>query len=259
MGGRAVRVRYAIAAVLATLGVAQAGFIHSWFAASRAATTTPDTNVVTNGLMGWWQCDGSGVDSAGSNNLLLSSVVATNGTKGQANTAYYFNGSAYMYTNYPSLPVTTNSITVLLWVYPSGFGDKTYHCFIGWGGFISGGWILQRQGDYAGHTNSLRFAWNGTDYYDSPDNILTQENAWIQVGVVVSNGTPTSFIRNGVLYNSVRTTGSGTFSYTSQTTLNIGRRNDGLQYVIGSLDNVRLYNRMLNSSEINTVYQFEKP
>jgi hypothetical protein len=86
------------------------------------------------GLVGWWQGNGNGNDSASTNNGIVGSNVSfVGGLFGQA---FSFPGTAPGYVYIPDCAAfkLTNSLSIAAWVYPRNYG-------------INGGIVLER-GDY---------------------------------------------------------------------------------------------------------------
>ena len=91
---------------------------------------------------------------------------------------------------------------------------------------------------------------NGTVYYHASKNNAIETGKWYSLVGVYRKDTQTLYI-NG---SEVITVESGAYTKTSYS-LNIGRMPIGLHYTHGVIDNVRIYNRVLSSSEIEDLYK----
>lgn len=163
--------------------------------------------------------------------------------------AITFNGTSG-YVSYGNKALNTNTITISFWVLFDVLASGSYYSIFSFGGFISQGFVFQR----SGASNKFRFAWNGTDYYDSAS--FTETGTWNHISVVVNSGVPEYLYINGQQYGFTRSYGSSSFSINSTKTIEIGRRTDTVnQYVNGKIASVSLYNRALSENEIIRNYR----
>lgn len=199
--------------------------------------------------VGYWKLNESGGHASNDGTLNNFNFTGSDGwVAGKFGNALEFDGTDD-YVSKASAPLNVGtSMTVSFWVDPTTLTSGNYYTFLSYGGHIAGGFIVQES-----NSNTLRLAWGGTDYYDGPT--FTTTGSWSHIVVTVSAGVPQYFYVNGVQTAATRTNGSGTFSITSPQTLEIGRRTDtASQYINGSLDDLRIYNRALSAAEVSRLY-----
>jgi len=233
-------------------------------------------------LVAYWKFDGDVTDASGNdhngalktNYIGATAAAATDGGTvpvlttdryGASNKAYAFDKGAYVeipYNNslYPS------SFSISVWVKPTVASNGNYifsvdHYF---------GYKFQLQG------NNFPFLTVSTDagIHDVDDNPgAVQLNTWSQLIVTFTPGTIVFYI-NGKLVKSVTTTGN---LIAPKTIVNVCIGNElpktaynfsdtsnpnyfyGASYFQGSLDDIRLYNKVLSDAEVNSLYVMEQP
>lgn len=163
---------------------------------------------------------------------LGSGVMFTNGTSH----AIYFNVTS-------QLTSITNSFTVCAWVTCNYNSQDRFYVGIRGGGTI--GWAA---GEGAGYPSFFK---NDTDYADGSVNALYNMPEQFVVWVVNSSYQMTCYI-NGK-YSGVSTNTTAIVAPTS-TTLCIGSGSTTDNTWGGLVSQVRIYNRMLSVSEIQTLY-----
>lgn len=204
------------------------------------------------GLVACYPFTGNANDSSGNNNH-GSTVIASLTTDrfGKPNRAYNFNGSSYIEVpNSLTLSSTTNALTISFWVKISS-------------------WVYQNGVNYASvisksnSTTDCSFRYSITPYGASiinngklwnytPGPMINPLNTWIHF-VVTVNGNTLNLYKNGAHFGS--TTSFSSFVFSNNNYLQIGRDYPGiLDYFYGVLDDVRIYNRDLSSSEVNQLY-----
>lgn len=212
---------------------------------------------LSKGLVGHWKMDGNAKDfTPYGNNGTVTGATLTTDRKGQVNRAYSFDGSS-SYINAgtgASLDIaTTGKISVSAWIKTNVVGTGT------------GGPIFSRYGGSPQNGYELRFEGfdNGYMMMDTVVNdswVSAQEIAplisagqWYHI-VGTYDGTNMRFYKNGVLE---RTQPS---SVPNASTVNaiIGRRTalESAPHIFnGVIDDVRVYNRALNQTEITALYE----
>jgi hypothetical protein len=221
----------------------------------------PPPPPTTNGLIAYWSFNDAGsstaVDSVGTNNGTVVGAVAANGVKGVANTAYRFNNLS-QYIAYGTVMTGETAYTISLWVKKNTVGDtdnlfEMYNHDQCWGVQLNGSseklqtW---RQGRYGGRSSVLIPATNWTHI------ALTRRNDY-------GGGNTNDF----TLYvNGVFDSGwDGTFPPPPPTffgvTNVIGKVNPGNDFsgARSTIDEFRIYNRILTPSEVRVIWQYEKP
>jgi Concanavalin A-like lectin/glucanases superfamily len=258
--------------------------VNNALASLMRAVATYKTNLVQAvspaNLVAFWKFTGNANDSSGNghNGVLKTNYVgataaaATDGGTlpvltadryGAANSAYAFNNGAYIEIPYdPAL--YPGSFTISVWVKPQTASNGNYifsidHYY---------GYKLQLQ------SNNFPFLTVSTDtgIHDEDDNPgSVQLNQWSHVIVTFANGIVTFYI-NGTLTKTVDATGNlipvktivnacignelpkSAYNFTDTTNPNYFY---GASFFIGALDDIRLYNKALSATEINSLFVSE--
>ena len=136
------------------------------------------------------------------------------------------------------------SFTLSMWVYFNILTNGEYYTLFSYGGFVSGGWLFQRQGG-----NTWRFAFNGDSLYDT-STIFSTTGEWKHIVVTVNNGIPQRvYVDNNFESFS---SGSGTLNITNPKNIEICRRTDSTsQYINGNIAQTQIYNRALTAAEVS--------
>jgi len=205
-------------------------------------TTVPNIAVTDPDLLGWWTLDeGVGttaVDWSGHGNhgRLMGSAEWTHGVQGGA---LYLAGGAHV--EIPALNVKTNTVTMTAWVRRDGRQtDWAAVLFKREGGAISGMGF--------GPANELRYHWTDKNW-DFATGIVPPDREWFFMALVIEptqgtlyfNGTDT-FARNTVAHDPDPFDG----------VLRIGQ-DWATRDLKGTVDDVRLYNKVLSEDEIKAV------
>ncbi len=220
-------------------------------------------NIPRTGLVAEYLLDGNAVDSSGNgNNGTVNSAVLTGDRFGNANSAFNFINESIDCGDGSSIKSITSAVTVCFWVNPaansSGGGGMVGHC----DNNLQGGWSVQ--GANNGH---LMFSvWTGNA--GNPNSAIRLTNSitpgkWSFV-VAAYNAT------SGVMSLSVNgsAVSSSGFYNGNLSSVNPQPQNPGCQdLTIGliwswgqntstgvSIDDVRVYNRSLSSTEIQSIY-----
>jgi len=202
---------------------------------------TSATNDVTSGIVGWYKMNGDANDSSvNGNNGTVTGATPTTGATNAANTAYAFaSGGQYITVNSPSSSLGQN-MTISAWVRPTvyptdkktiveGINPLSY--------YVS----LANDGSLA----SYRYGTNPSVYHATTAGAIPL-NQWTFVTVAWDTSSVTLYI-NGTLRTSDATTGTGISG--AQMTIGLETTNANRQF-IGSIDDVRIYNRTLSTADI---------
>jgi len=214
----------------------------SYYVASGTAMQS-GTCLLTNGLVGWWNFNGNTNDASGNaNNGVNNGATLTAGQNGQANGAYSFSGSANYIdllnpTVFPSGTsarsmctwAKTNATTGYSWIFAYGTANNNAAMFLGNNG-------TQLLGGSYGASSDITI-----------DNFWTA-GTWRQLCLTFDGATATLYADGAQL--SSRT---APWNLTRAVAA-IGRQVNNGEYWNGSIDDVRLYNRALSSSEIQALY-----
>jgi len=206
------------------------------------------TCTVSNQLNGWWQLDNNVTDASGNNlNGATLNVTPTIGQDGQANSAYLFNGT----NGYIALPASsflnpTNNYSISAWIKLDAWNGA-----VGWNDIIAGNtgdWGFGINTSVDGTTSLQMTRVNTVDATAATNPV--QRLVWKHVLATYSNSTVSYYVDgqpNGV----VDAPGLSTIT-TSQK--RIGVRYTGISYFKGTIDDVRVYGRVLSASEAQVIY-----
>lgn len=198
-----------------------------------------------NGLVAYYPFNGNANDESGNNNHgLVTGATLTSDRFGKPNRAYSFNGidNNINCGNAASLaPSMTDKISVSAWV---KFYDLTNsQCLLGKWGNSPVEYIL-----YKDPSNNIIWNINNIDPIVYPLNPVC--NKWYHI-IAVSDENNKKLYINGQLVQ----VGSGIASINSSSNgLILGYESSGPSILNGVIDDIRIYNRVLTSNEIEQLY-----
>ncbi|MFZ4796451.1 MAG: LamG-like jellyroll fold domain-containing protein [Bacteroidia bacterium] len=210
-------------------------------------------NPINNGLVACYPFNGNSQDQSGfSNHGTNYGATLTTDRFGNPNSAYYFNGSTYIYVpNSASLSTPTSSSTIAFWAYTTSWST--------WFG-INYGSILSKSNSATTCNYRVSLIATGIsgiinnkiwDYFIGTNGL----NQW-DFFVVTMNGNTLSYYKNGVLIG--QNSSPSAFSLSTNNPLYIGRDDPGfIDYYTGKIDDIRIYNRVLNYSEVISLYNYK--
>ncbi|HEY1064070.1 MAG TPA: LamG domain-containing protein [Candidatus Saccharimonadales bacterium] len=214
-----------------------------------------------SGLAAWWKLDGNGTDSSGnSNTVSTTNVTLAADRKGVAGRAYNFAGAASNYMAGPSgttgstLSFTTN-FSLSAWINPTNYHTAGYfglkNGVIARGPATTFNYVLQVS-DATTVAFIKRTGAEGLQYYNFTG-LPNLTNQWTLVTATVSGNTLRLYV-NGELFDT-RTV--GTIAPGSNDTLYLGTSAAGNSEgsFMGSIDDVRVYNRPINDAEARALYK----
>lgn len=220
---------------------------------------------LSEGLLGWWKMDESAADGCGTSDNCDSSGNSNHGAwngNATAGTGKYGWGATVDGTgDYVSVADSTSldslggtqQMTIATWVNPSinySAMASAWYYFNAIAGPTYRGWEF----GYEGWNDGVSFKpYNnsGTGFEVRHTTTLTS-GTWYHYTAVV-NGSFVGLYRNGILVDS-RNDFTGTLR-TDTTSFNIGGES-GSNYFTGTFDEVRLYNKALSASEIQSLYTY---
>jgi len=212
-----------------------------------AAADTHAQSFLTNGLVAYYPFNGNANDASGNglNGIVYSATLAPD-RFGNADSAYSFTGSSSCYISVSStaaLNLTTN-LSITFWmnrtpVSSAGAiickGDSEDAYSVGFDG------------------NNIQFAKQNVVFLCKTASGAATTNVWIQV-VCTLNGTNACIYLNGQF----NTNGTGVTLGTGTGALTIGTIRSGTPVSYsGYLDDIRIYNRPLSSTEVAQLYAIE--
>jgi hypothetical protein len=205
-------------------------------------------------LIGWWKFDeGKGnVAHDASGNGLYGNVAGGKWTGGKIGKALYFDGASHVEVTYrPILDSLTAELTVAAWVKRDT--SRSWNTVVS--REIEGGWSETIGLAVFADTALFSVDPDGSHYSNVRDAAACPAGAWVHLAGTVRDSTYTLFV-NG------RRIRSGHFRppirYTDKNTLILGGNTNtqGKEWVDpfhGIIDDVRLYRRALNDSEIRAM------
>jgi hypothetical protein len=233
---------------------------------SSAVTLTLTCDGPPSGLVGWWQAESNALDSAGTDNGIVTNGVSYTG--GKVGTAFNFDGTNGFIQIPDASDLKPTNLTIEVWVRFSSLNSKRYGTY-GGGPPAGEQFIVTKpniqvnpyQSAYVlykwrnGSVDNFEFevdSTNGTQVYVT-SSVSIQTNVWYHVAAVRGsnyvqlfvNGQPTS-----------RATVSFAQNYGTEP-LFIGSSGQPSYWDAmfeGSLDEVSLYNRALSTNEIVAIY-----
>ncbi len=211
-------------------------------------------NAIMLNLVSEWKLDGNGKDSWGTNDCTI--TAATSSTDCVQGSCYVFNGSS-SYASCGSI-ASGPSGTMLAWIKPSGTYTASQSIM---NGSTGGADATTRYHIGAIHSTVCSSNWyatiaNGTtaqwacsgEVYNAAN---FPANKWVLL-TITYNGTNVRFYKNGNLINTIAQTVSGAGDAQP---FSIGRYGNysGLYYY-GSIDEVRIFNEAIPTSQIKEEY-----
>lgn len=221
---------------------------------SYSAQTTASTPAVAPGLItGYGFSEGSGTTTAdASGNGLTGTLQSASWTaSGRNGSALVFNGtSSFVDLGTLSAFPLTSSSTWSAWALPTGNPPDDGQIIAKSGS--SNGWQLKTTPDTGARTFGVAVSSGSTQAQRFSRTVLSL-NTWYHVaGVYNATSQTLDIYVNGALDNGTLSgTVPATQSNPASINVNIGRRQGGF-YFIGTLDDVRVYNRALSQAEIQT-------
>jgi len=191
-----------------------------------------------HGLVGWWQLNGNPNDSSGNGiNGTVSGPTLAAGANGAANSAYSFVNTADVITIPAHTLLNNQTFTYTAWVKPSSVtGSMTV---------VGSGYNAPQLRIDSGKLTLLAAA---AQQFPSSTGTITA-NTWSYVGVTYNSSGVYTYYINGVA------AGGGTLARTFAFSSNyIGRTATVSESFVGSIDGVRMYNRVLSPAEMTSLY-----
>ncbi len=217
-------------------------------------------------LIAYWPFAGNADDASGNKHHgLVQGPSLTTDRKGKKNAAYYFDGINYskiLVSNDAGLNLTED-FTISCWFNLKGtFAEGTIRTILskvgdGLGtldGYIFGLWAGDEQ---TGMVNFQAMPFHSADTYPSGTSGFVQRNKWYNYTATYSKKTSQlRYYLNGKLIDIkllTFTIGQNSNPFVIGTQLSIYNT---VKTFHGSLDEIRIYNRVLNSREIQSLFDF---
>jgi len=206
---------------------------------------------INRGLMAWWRFEpndkaGTSILDATGNRYTGTLVGTPPFIKGRVGQALSLNGSSQYMSGTDAFPTGTSVLTISFWFY--------YTASSAFGNLISKNpnsnnsttwdWGLL----WDSPPNDLYLIRNGANL--SPTGVNLTTSVWMHIAAVIGVSASYFYV-NGLLKNTQGGVGAGATSNTSGRFIQIGGAGGGFT---GSIDEVRIHNRALTSSEISRLY-----
>jgi len=208
---------------------------------------------ITDGLVAYYPFNGNADDASGNGNSgAVFGAVLTEDRFGSPNSAYSFNGNSdYILVNdSPSLDIK-GEITLAGWRYiTSNSLGRIIRKVNTWGPAV-GGYILSSAADYI--NSELQLDINTSGVIITRKDSIFPMNKWGFVAMTY-DGKTVSLYYNGSRIQTAQVTGQ---INTNDNPVYIGS-SEGVEYFAGKIDDVRIYNRAMNETEIKNLYNLTK-
>jgi len=210
-------------------------------------------SIASDNLKAWWKLDetsgATSEDSSSKNNEVTVDSISSMGNIGPVERSFYFDGSNDYLTagNSNSLNLS-QTISLALWVY----GDSSSSA---WATIIkkqtgTDGFFLQRRD--ALNTGHFRVDTDAGFNQRKQSNADIYDDSWHHVCVILDHGSFTWYIDGELDQQGSYTEGSG---FGSSADYYIGN-DTSTRYHKGYIDDIRVYNRVLNAGEVKALFQF---
>ena len=213
--------------------------------------------VPTNGLVAYYSFSGNANDLSGNSyNGTVNGATLTADRFGNANSAYSFNGTSD-YISVNSAPLTNYPYTISAWIKLSVI-NNTGKPIIGLGELGTNNLKKCYFDPTYGNTGKPSIGVGGACDITSTSNVVTT-GVWTHMVVTVSSYSSSSvtFYVNNVAYTQNTTAGTNVPFPLNNAGFTIGSHKGGgsaFSYFSGVLDDIRIYNRVLSSTEISALY-----
>jgi hypothetical protein len=209
--------------------------------------------VPTDGLVGWWPFNGNANDESGNgNNGVVNGATLTSDRQGSVFKAFSFDGSNYISVDGIDFE---SEFTIQIWYQLNDYNMFSSMCYWGLEGF---GNNYTRSCDIG--TDNLNFNPTLTranlNYNFGYAGVFTNDNNWNQICATLQNNELKLFFNAQLVQTSF--TQKEFLKIVSSDVSRIGSGNNAqgnpVNYFIGSLDDVGLWNRALTPTEIQALY-----
>jgi len=216
---------------------------------AKTVTVTQQSAIPMQGLVAYYPFNGNANDESGTgNNGIVYGATLTSDRKGNSNKAYYFDGNSYIKVSNSQSLNFTNVLTICAWVKLNNpYNDQKIlskmYALLPNKGYTFGVSVNKFFPEYKDN-NSLDVSCIGGS---------VAANSWAFLSVTIEIGGYMKSYINGIKVCET-SVGNQNIS-TSNVDLIIGRANwDNVFQIVGSIDDIRIYNRSLSESEIQALY-----
>ena len=236
---------------------------------------TPIPNIIS-GLVAHYPFNGNANDISGnSNNGIVSNATLTNDRFGNSNKAYMFNGTS-SYITVPAsitLSASTYQLTISAWIKINQFTGSPNKAasIIDKSASTAGDWGLFYQ-DFDANASVEKLRFGGYLRYNNTilsqglhTNSVASLNQWVHLVMTVDGNSGTNYYINGVNESGVGSGGNNFSLWPNNANMYIGKSGTvggnyygftgiNFNYFNGVIDDIRIYNRALNSDEVNYLF-----
>ena len=221
--------------------------------------------VPTNGLVGWWPFNGNANDESGNgNNGTVNGATLTTDRFGNANKAYNFDGvDDFISSNVINLPLNNSPRSFSGYIYyQPEIGYTDWSCIMSYGTGFGTTDAGKLNDIFIGTNNHDKIYLNNNEYSSISDPLINLSNSWYHF-VITYDGNNLNNIQiyiNGILQSVTYTNYVGiTQLITTASDLYFGRSSMlyspfTYYYYKGSIDDIGIWNRTLNTQEISDLY-----
>jgi hypothetical protein len=203
----------------------------------------PTFPTLGNGLLGMFKFNGTLIDATSqlTATSTVGRVIYTADRKGIANQAINFNGNYGL--DIPDVPLGTD-MSISVWVKTDMYASGFFVPFI----------TATKSFALSQLENKYQMAyWNGINgQYVVSGNV---GGKWHHIAATRTNKELSFYINGRLIGSSPTPAGSGPYSLVSEYLVGYGY-NLGVQYWKGSLDDLRIYNRVLSATELSNLAKF---
>ena len=212
--------------------------------------------IPSDSLVGYWPFNGNANDASGNcNNGIVNGATLTTDRFGIPNSAYSFNGTSN-YISFSKIPLTqTSNWSITAWINPAILPQAGVAVQVGKDngiGVESNGYgiAVSSKADVSVVGSEFGCIYGGLTLVNS-NFVFTDAAKWYFTTIVRDTSTLKFYI-NGSLVDTIVISAPKT-----PTEFRIGSQN-GIRFFNGSIDDVRIYNRVLKSSEIKSGFNESK-
>jgi hypothetical protein len=213
-----------------------------------ALLTTTLQSQPTQGLVAYYPFNGNANDESGNGiNGTLHNVTLTEDRFGNSGKAYYFlgNSTSYIHTITSPLLNLSGNATLVAWIKGNGTLNNIARVI----GTTDDGVEI---GTNSNGTANSNFSYSGTNWFNIVSNKVINDNQWHFVSVVINANQGKLFVDAIKVKD---TSSTSAFTMTSPGYVSIGRHPIYTSRAFtGSIDDIRIYNRALNESELQVLF-----
>ncbi|MBS4028754.1 MAG: T9SS type A sorting domain-containing protein [Ignavibacteriales bacterium] len=210
---------------------------------------------VNDDLVAYYPFNGNANDESGNgNNGTVEGATLTTDRFGNANSAYYFNGSNNFINcgHNPSLQLT-NAVSISAWVKTPG-GPQIGSYIIGKVAYNQPSYEYSLEFEYP--VPGLKADAGGENYDELTTNFLPADSQWYHITATWEYPGLFKVYKNGELLNSMITTSAIEPTDEDVAIGCVRARTDEYfaRYFLGMIDDIRIYNRAITLAEIDSLY-----